>query len=73
MATFIEKIPRSLIKVISWRILMVISLAVGGYLSSGSWKVGAAIASWGIIVNSALYFLHERVWNRLDWGKKTSI
>ncbi len=67
---FQERIPRSLAKVITWRILVTITNTVGGFLASGSWVVGLGVASFALVVNSILYFFHERIWNRSDWGKK---
>jgi uncharacterized membrane protein len=66
---FREKIPRSLIKVITWRILVTITNFVGGWLASGSMMVGLGVVSFALVVNSILYFLHERAWNSSDWGK----
>jgi uncharacterized membrane protein len=67
---FQERIPRSLAKVITWRILVTITNTVGGFLASGSWIVGLGVASFALVVNSILYFFHERAWNIADWGKK---
>jgi uncharacterized membrane protein len=66
---FQEKIPRSLAKVITWRVLVTITNTVGGFLASGSWVVGLGVASFALVVNSILYFFHERAWNRSGWGK----
>jgi len=66
---FYEKILRSLGKVVTWRILVTITNFIGGYLASGSWMVGLGVVSFALVVNSILYFLHERVWNRIDTGK----
>ena len=67
---FQERIPRSVAKVISWRVLVTITNFVGGWLASGSWMVGLGVVSFALVVNSILYFLHERAWNISDWGKK---
>jgi len=69
MNKFIEKIPRSAAKVITWRILVTITNFIGGWLASGSWMVGLGVVSFALVVNSILYFVHERVWNRASWGK----
>jgi len=66
---FQERIPRSLAKVITWRILVTITNFVGGWLASGSWMVGLGVVSFALVVNSILYFFHERGWNASDWGK----
>ena len=67
---FYEKAMRSLGKVVTWRILVTITNFVGGYLASGSWMVGLGVVSFAIVVNSILYFVHERVWNKIDAGKE---
>jgi len=67
---FIEKLPRSLAKVISWRIIIMGQYFAIGYFTTGSIAFGLGLASVTTVVNSTLYFLHERAWNRSDWGKK---
>ena len=67
---FYEKALRSLGKVVTWRILVTITNFIGGYLASGSWMVGLGVVSFALVVNSILYFFHERVWNKIDAGKE---
>ena len=64
-----ERIPRSLAKVITWRILVTITNFFGGWLASGNPWVGLGVVSFALVVNSILYFFHERTWNRIMWGK----
>jgi uncharacterized membrane protein len=66
---FYEKAMRSLGKVVTWRILVTITNFVGGYIASGSWMVGLGVVSFALVVNSILYYFHERVWNQIDAGK----
>jgi uncharacterized membrane protein len=66
---FYEKFPRSIAKVVSWRILVTITNFLGGWLASGNPWVGLGVVSFALVVNSILYFFHERAWNRADWGK----
>jgi uncharacterized membrane protein len=67
--TFYEKIPRSVAKVISWRVLVTITNFFGGWLASGNPWVGLGVVSFALVVNSILYFFHERAWNKSDWGR----
>ena len=67
---FYEKAMRSLGKVVTWRILVTITNFIGGYLASGSWVVGLGVVSFALVVNSILYFFHERAWNRINAGKE---
>ena len=68
---WLEKAVRSLGKVVTWRVLVTITNTVGGFLASGSWMVGLGVASFALVVNSILYYFHERAWNRIDWGKRS--
>jgi len=67
---YLERMPRSLAKVISWRILMIIQYFVIGYAITGSVSFGAGLAGVTTVVNSVIYFCHERIWNRSQWGKQ---
>ena len=67
---FYERFPRSVAKVISWRVLVTITNFFGGWMASGNPWVGLGVVSFALVVNSILYFFHERVWNRSDWGKE---
>lgn len=69
---FYEKAMRSLGKVVTWRILVTITNFVGGWLASGSIAVGLGVVSFALVVNSILYYFHERAWNRIDAGKTIS-
>jgi len=66
---FYEKAMRSLGKVVTWRILVTITNFIGGWLASGSWAVGLGVVSFALVVNSILYFFHERAWNKIQTGK----
>ena len=66
---WLENAMRSLGKVVTWRILVTITNFIGGWLASGSWQVGLGVVSFALVVNSTLYFFHERIWNRIMWGK----
>jgi uncharacterized membrane protein len=66
---WLERAVRSLGKVVTWRILVTITNFVGGWIASGDWRVGLGVAGFALVVNSVLYFFHERAWNRIEWGK----
>lgn len=65
-----EQQRRSITKVVTWRILVTITNFIGGWLASGNPWVGLGVVSFALVVNSILYWIHERVWNRTDWGKQ---
>ena len=67
---FYERAMRSLGKVVTWRILVTITNFFGGWLASGNPWVGLGVVSFALVVNSVLYYFHERVWNRITAGKE---
>ena len=66
----LENHPRTVAKVISWRVMLTISHIINGFVVSGSWVTGLQIAGLAAIINSVLYWLHERSWNRAQWNRK---
>jgi len=69
---FIEKIPRSFAKVITWRIIMATQYFLLGWWATGSMASGVGLAGVTTIINSGIYYLHERVWNKSRWGKQVT-
>jgi len=67
---FIEKHPRTLAKTLSWRIILTVSHFVNGFIVTGSLASAAAIAGVSAVINSVLYWAHERVWNWAQWNRK---
>jgi uncharacterized membrane protein len=66
---FYEKWPRSLVKVVSWRVTVTLSNFLGAWWTSGSMAAGLGFAGFALVMNSTLYFIHERAWNKVDQGK----
>ena len=64
-----ERIPRSVLKVITWRIAVTITNFFGGWIASGNPWVGLGVVGFALVVNSILYFFHERIWNASDYGR----
>jgi uncharacterized membrane protein len=65
-----ERIPRSLAKVLSWRLIIIGQYFAIGYFTTGSVAFGASLAGITTLVNSCLYFFHERAWNKTDWDRE---
>lgn len=60
---------RSILKALSYRCLGVaITVCVALYVT-GELKVAAAIGLMDTIIKLAGYYAHERVWNRLEFGR----
>lgn len=64
-----EKPLRSVVKALSWRLIGTIDTLVVSYVLTGEIKLAASIASVDFITKLVLYFFHERIWNKIKWGK----
>jgi uncharacterized membrane protein len=60
---------RSLVKTISWRLTGSGATFLISYAIAGNFAVAGTIATVQLISNTILYFVHERVWNRIHWGQ----
>ena len=60
---------RSLVKAFTWRIAASLDTFLISYLITGRFDWATSIASFEIITKAILYYLHERGWNKIDWGR----
>ena len=60
---------RSLVKTASWRITGSTATFAISYAVLGDVAVSGTIAIIQLTFNTLLYFVHERVWNRIRWGR----
>ncbi|MCF2873602.1 MULTISPECIES: DUF2061 domain-containing protein [Tenacibaculum] len=61
---------RSIVKSISWRVIGTIDTILISWLITGEVATAFSIGSIELITKMVLYFFHERVWNKIKWGKK---
>jgi uncharacterized membrane protein len=64
-----EKPIRSVIKTISWRIVGTLDTILISWLITGQIALALSIGSIELITKMLLYFFHERIWNKIKWGK----
>jgi len=64
-----EKIKRSLIKTISWRIIGTLDTVLVSWLITGTLALAFSIGAIEFVSKMILYFFHERLWNSIKWGK----
>jgi uncharacterized membrane protein len=64
-----DKPKRSLVKTITWRITGSGATFAISYAISGNFTIAGTIASIQLVANTILYFIHERVWDRIAWGR----
>ena len=64
-----EKPYRSVVKAISWRTVGTIDTIVVSYFITGNLVMATSIGSIEVITKMALYYFHERAWNKLSLEK----
>ena len=64
-----EKPLRSITKALSWRLIGTLDTLVVSYVLTGEIGLATSIASVDFLTKLILYFFHERIWNKINWGK----
>lgn len=60
---------RSLAKAVSWRITGSIDTFILSWIVTGSVHIAGAISVIEIFTKIMLFYVHERLWARISWGK----
>lgn len=60
---------RSFAKAISWRVTGSVDTMIISLVITGSLKLAAAIGFTEVVTKSVLYYLHERAWLRVPYGR----
>ena len=66
---FEESAIRSVFKAISWRILATVTTVLVVYALTGRADILVKVALLETVAKMALYYGHERFWNRLNVGR----
>jgi adenylylsulfate kinase len=64
-----ETLQRSIVKTVSYRIVILILDFGSIYLFTGQVKVAFGFMIVSNIYTTVGYFLHERIWERIAWGR----
>jgi len=64
---------RSLVKAVSWRIIGTTETFLISLLITGRLGTAGGIAAIQAVASTILYWLHERYWNNIRWGKRNSL
>ena len=60
---------RSLVKSITWRILATLDTLIISYILTGNIGVSVSLGVLEIIAKMFFYYVHERGWNAVKWGR----
>ena len=64
-----ETHARSILKALSWRFIATLITFSTAWLLTGTVDVAIKIGLLDTIIKMGTYYMHERGWNRLDFGK----
>ena len=64
-----EKVKRSLVKTISWRVIGTLDTVIITWLITRTLTIAFSVGAIELVSKMVLYFLHERAWNSIKWGK----
>jgi uncharacterized membrane protein len=65
-----ETHARSVMKAISWRTLGTLDTFAISWFMTGRPEVAGSIAGIEIVTKIAWYYLHERLWASVSWGRR---
>ena len=60
---------RSLSKAVSWRITGTIDTFIISWIITGEPLLASGIALTEIMTKVGLFWAHERLWNKIGWGR----
>jgi len=60
---------KSILKAFSWRIVGTLDTILISWILSGKIAIALSIGGVEIFSKITLYYLHERLWNSLKWGR----
>lgn len=64
-----SKSSRSFAKTLTWRIVATTDTFLIAWLITGDWSWAGAIAGIEVMTKMFLYYAHERVWDKIIWGR----
>lgn len=64
-----DKPYRSIVKTISWRTIGTIDTIIISWLITGEIMFAVSIGGVELFTKMALYFFHERIWEKIKFGR----
>jgi uncharacterized membrane protein len=61
---------RSGLKAVTWRIVGTTDTFVLSYFITHKTITAASIAGFEVLTKTILYYLHERGWDKISWGRR---
>lgn len=62
---------RSLVKSLSYRIFGTVTSWAVVFVITGKGSLATLVAFWETIIKIGVYYWHERIWDKVPWGRMT--
>jgi uncharacterized membrane protein len=66
-----ESHARSIAKAVSYRILGSATTGIIVYAVTGKGSLSVGVGAADIVLKIGVYFIHERIWDRINYGRET--
>jgi uncharacterized membrane protein len=63
-----EKAGRSVTKALTYRLWQSLNTFLISFVVTGKIELAVAIVSIEVVIKIVIYFIHERIWNKIKWG-----
>lgn len=67
--SYYEHHKRSIVKTMGFHAIVISADAIVIYLITGKYSITLSIVVFTNLVSGLIYFIHERAWNRVHWGR----
>jgi len=64
-----ETLPRSILKTVSYRVLILILDFSSIYIFTGQIKIALSFTLASNVYSTVVFFFHERIWDKIKWGR----
>ena len=65
-----DHIKRSFVKSLTFRVIIIVADSIIGWFLTHRIDLTAGFVVFTNIASTLIYFLHERVWSQVKWGRK---
>lgn len=66
-----EQQRRTILKTITWRIIAIVVTVFVTFIYSRDWTASLTISLTANVLNMFFYYVHERLWNQVSFGRNT--
>ncbi|GAA6174632.1 DUF2061 domain-containing protein [Sulfitobacter pacificus] len=64
---------RTIVKALTWQVIGFFMMVAIGYVTTGSLNAAGGMAFIACVTGILTYVLHERIWQRISWGRLSDL